>query len=105
MHASSLTLASRNRRNERQKPESKGGSKRDEKMATNILANRLEHVKGEVLSSKSPRPHEKRKEYYVVTELCIPLVLMFIEMVAWSANNETWQILEHNGTRDRALFV
>ena len=77
----------------------------DEKIATNILANRLEYLEKEGLISKSPHPDDKRKDYYSVTEAGIELVPMFIEMIGWSAKNETWQTMDHCGTPQQEAFV
>lgn len=79
--------------------------KSDEGIATNILANRLEYLEKEGLISKSPHETDKRKDIYSVTEKGIELVPMFIEMIAWSAKNETWQTMEHNGTTEQSHFV
>lgn len=81
--------------------------KSDEKIATNILADRLEYLVREGLISKSPDPNDKRKDIYTVTEKGIDLVPMFIEMIAWSAKNETWQKLTvvHNATPEQERFV
>src|SRR5688572_19894369 len=77
----------------------------DEKIATNILANRLEYLEREGLISKSPHPDDKRKDYYSVTEAGIELVPMFIEMIAWSAKSELWQTMDHCGTPQQIAFV
>ncbi len=77
----------------------------DEKIATNILANRLEYLEREGLITKSPHETDKRKDVYGVTERGLDLVPMFIEMIAWSAGNETWQTMEHNGTIEQVRFV
>lgn len=79
--------------------------KSDEKIATNILANRLEYLESEGLISKSPDPNDKRKDIYAVTEKGIGLVPMFIEMIAWSAQNPGWQTMTHNGTEEQRKFV
>jgi DNA-binding HxlR family transcriptional regulator len=79
--------------------------KSDEKIATNILANRLEYLEREGLISKSPHPDDKRKDYYTVTETGVELVPMFIEMIAWSAKSEFWQTMEHCGTPQQIAFV
>ena len=80
--------------------------KSDEKIATNILANRLEYLEKEGLISKSPHPDDKRKDYYSVTEKGVALVPMFIEMIAWSAQQETWQTMDHcNATPQQVSFV
>lgn len=79
--------------------------KSDEKIATNILADRLEYLANEALISKSPHETDKRKDVYSVTEKGIELVPMFIEMIAWSAKNETWQTMDHCGTPQQVRFV
>ena len=79
--------------------------KSDEKMATNILADRLAYLEREGLISKSPDPADKRKDIYRVTEKGIALVPMFIEMIAWSASHPIWQSMTHNGTPQQADFV
>jgi DNA-binding HxlR family transcriptional regulator len=80
--------------------------KSDERIATNILANRLEYLEREGLIEKSPHPDDKRKDYYSVTEKGVALVPMFIEMIAWSAQQETWQTLDHcNATPQQVAFV
>jgi DNA-binding HxlR family transcriptional regulator len=80
--------------------------KSDEKIATNILANRLEYLESEGLISKSPHPDDKRKEYYSVTEKGINLIPMFLEMIAWSAQNEAWLAIDHsNATPQQIAFV
>ncbi len=77
----------------------------DEKIATNILAGRLEYLEKEGLIAKSPHAADKRKDVYSVTERGIDLVPMFIEMIAWSARDAVWQSLEHNGTIQQRRFV
>ena len=79
--------------------------KSDEKIATNILADRLEFLEKEGLIDKGPHPSDKRKELYTVTEKALNLVPMFIEMIAWSALDPTWQSMEHTGTPEQVRFV
>lgn len=80
--------------------------KSDEKIATNILANRLEYLEAEGLISKSPHPADKRKEYYSVTEKGINLIPMFLEMIAWSAQNDAWLTMDHtHATPQQFAFV
>lgn len=79
--------------------------KSDEKIATNILANRLAALESEGFIYKSPDPNDKRKDIYRVTEKGLSLVPMFIEMIAWSAQNEVWQSMTHNGTPAQRSFV
>jgi DNA-binding HxlR family transcriptional regulator len=77
----------------------------DEKIATNILADRLSYLERESLISKSPDPDDKRKDIYRVTEKGLSLVPMFIEMIAWSASNPVWQSMTHSGTPQQVDFV
>ena len=79
--------------------------KSDEKIATNILAARLEYLEREGLITKSPDTTDKRKDIYRVTNRGLELVPMFVEMIAWSAKNETWQSMEHHGTIEQRRLV
>jgi DNA-binding HxlR family transcriptional regulator len=79
--------------------------KSDEKIATNILATRLEYLEKEGLIRKEPHPADKRKDLFTVTELGIELIPMLIEMIAWSAKNEAWQTMDHSGTPEQRRFV
>jgi len=79
--------------------------KSDERIATNILADRLAFLEKEGIISKSPDPADKRKEIYRVTERGIDLIPMLLEMIAWSAKNEHWHALELNGTIQQKRFV
>lgn len=77
----------------------------DEKIATNILAGRLDYLEKEGLIAKTPHSTDKRIDIYDVTEKGLDLVPMFIEMIAWSAKNETWQRMDHSGTIEQFRFV
>jgi len=79
--------------------------KSDERIATNILADRLAYLEREGLISKSPDPNDKRKDIYRVTEKGLALAPMFIEMIAWSASDPVWQSMTHNGTPQQEKFV
>src|SRR5687768_10631435 len=80
--------------------------KSDEKIATNILAGRLEYLEKEGLIEKVPHAADRRKELYNVTELGLELVPLFVEMIAWSAKNEAWQTMDHNDpTIEQIRFV
>ncbi len=79
--------------------------KSEEHIATNILADRLTYLEREGLISKSPDPNDKRKDIYRVTEKGIGLVPMFIEMIAWSAQDHVWQTMTHSGTPEQVKFV
>ena len=77
----------------------------DEKIATNILAGRLDYLVNEGLISRVPDPTDKRKDLFHATEKAIGLVPMFIEMIAWSAQNPDWQTMTHAGTPAQIKFV
>jgi DNA-binding HxlR family transcriptional regulator len=77
----------------------------DEKIATNILASRLEYLEKEGLISREPHETDKRTEIYKITERGIELVPVLIEMVAWSANDSVWQSMKHSGTEMQRRFV
>jgi DNA-binding HxlR family transcriptional regulator len=79
--------------------------KSDEKIATNILADRLGYLEREGLITKSPDPNDKRKDIYRPTEKAIALVPIFIEMISWSAQDPVWQSLTHTGTPAQVKFV
>lgn len=80
--------------------------KSDEKIATNILAGRLEYLEKEGLITKARDQRDKRKDIYSPTEQAIALVPMFLEMIAWSAQNEAWQTMDHaNATLEQRQFV
>jgi DNA-binding HxlR family transcriptional regulator len=79
--------------------------KSDEKIATNILAGRLKYLEKEGFIKKSPHPTDRRKEVYSLTKKSIDLVPIFIEIITWSARNDTWQSMEHNPTIEEERFV
>jgi DNA-binding HxlR family transcriptional regulator len=79
--------------------------KSDEGIATNILAGRLEYLEKEGLITKAPDEKDKRKDIYSLTDKAIALVPMFLEMIAWSAQDKTWQSMDHNGTPEQRQFV
>jgi DNA-binding HxlR family transcriptional regulator len=79
--------------------------KSDEKIATNILAGRLEYLEKKGLITKTPDEKDRRKDIYSVTEKGLQLIPMFIEMIAWSAKNDVWQSMDHNGTPEQWQFV
>lgn len=78
----------------------------DEKIATNILAGRLEYLEREGLITKTRDENDRRKDIYSVTEKGLALVPMFLEMIAWSAQDEVWQTMDHsNATVQQRQFV
>jgi len=77
----------------------------DERIATNILAERLEYLRKQGFITRSAHATDKRKEVYSVTEKGLDLVPIIIEMVAWSARNRTWQSMKHNPTTQEHRFT
>jgi len=63
----------------------------DEKISTNILANRLEKLEADGLITKTIDKNNNSKKIYALTQKGIALLPMLIEMIAWSAkyDNET----------------
>ncbi|HYG83891.1 MAG TPA: helix-turn-helix domain-containing protein [Verrucomicrobiae bacterium] len=59
--------------------------KSDEKIATNILASRLQTLEANGLITKSPHPTDKRKDSYSATQKTLDLLPMLLELVKWSA--------------------
>jgi DNA-binding HxlR family transcriptional regulator len=58
-------------------------TKSDEKIASNILADRLRRLVDEGLISKADDPSHKQKSLYSLTEMGIALVPVFAMMGAW----------------------
>jgi DNA-binding HxlR family transcriptional regulator len=56
----------------------------DEKIASNILANRLAQLEADGILTKHPYPQDKRREIYRLTEKGLALVPILVEMVNWS---------------------
>lgn len=59
-----------------------------EKIATNILADRLRKLEAEGIVSKWQNPADSRKIVYRLTEKGIDLAPVLIEMIVWSARYE-----------------
>jgi len=57
----------------------------DEKISTNILANRLEKLESQKLITKAPDKDNRSKNIYTLTQKGIDLMPMLLEMIAWSA--------------------
>jgi DNA-binding HxlR family transcriptional regulator len=79
--------------------------KSDEKISTNILADRLAYLEREGIIKKVPLMEDKRKDLYLPTERGLDLVPVMIEMIAWSAKNECWHALEPRGNEEQKAFV
>ncbi len=57
----------------------------DEKIATNILANRLEKLERNGFLKKTRNPENKRTNFYNPTLKTMDLIPMLLEIVQWSA--------------------
>ena len=57
----------------------------DERIATNILANRLAQLEERGILVKQPHETDKRKEIYRLTEKGLGLIPIMVEMANWSA--------------------
>lgn len=57
----------------------------DEKISTNILANRLEKLEADALITKAIDNENNSKNIYALTQKGIDLLPMLLEMIAWSA--------------------
>lgn len=79
--------------------------KSDEKISTNILADRLVYLENEGIIRKEQNKADKRKDFYIPTEKGLDLVPVMVEMIAWSAKNEAWHALEPKGNADQKAFV
>src|SRR5262245_43629947 len=60
----------------------------DEKIATNILADRLLKLEAHGIISTKPDPSDGRKLFYVLTAKGIDLAPVLAEMVLWAAAHE-----------------
>ncbi|MBI1279663.1 MAG: transcriptional regulator [Anaerolineaceae bacterium] len=60
----------------------------DEKIATNILADRLANMEEKSILVKKPHPKDKRKEVYELTEKGLDLIPILLEMAAWGAKHD-----------------
>lgn len=57
----------------------------EEKVSTNILADRLARLEAEDLVTKKPDPENGRQFVYALTPKALDLTPMLIEMILWSA--------------------
>ena len=59
----------------------------DEKIATNILSNRLASLARDGIIESQPDANDRRKAHYVLTEKGFDLTPMVGELIVWSANH------------------
>ena len=60
----------------------------DEKISTNILADRLEKLEADELITKAIDNENNSKNIYALTQKGIDLLPMVLEMIAWSAKHD-----------------
>ena len=60
----------------------------DEKISTNILANRLEKLEADGLITKAIDSDNNSKKIYALSQKGIDLLPMLLEMIAWSAKHD-----------------
>jgi DNA-binding HxlR family transcriptional regulator len=60
----------------------------EERIATNILASRLQFLEGIGVLTKSPHGEDARKDIYSLTEKGLDLIPILFEMVRWSAKHD-----------------
>jgi DNA-binding HxlR family transcriptional regulator len=60
----------------------------DEKIATNILADRLANMEEKGILVKKPHPKDKRKEVYELTGKGLDLIPILLEMATWGAAHD-----------------
>ena len=59
-----------------------------ERIATNILADRLNDLERQDILQKSPHPTDKRRDLYTLTEKGLDLIPIILEMSAWSVRHD-----------------
>jgi DNA-binding HxlR family transcriptional regulator len=60
----------------------------DEKIATNVLADRLARLESAGILTKAPDPADARRVHYRLTEKGMDLAPALVEIVLWSARHE-----------------
>jgi DNA-binding HxlR family transcriptional regulator len=78
-----------------------------EKIATNILANRLRNLEAHGILKSQSDPHDGRKLIYQLTKKGIDLAPVLTEMVLWAGGYEQTenQALVQLMQRDKAKFI
>jgi DNA-binding HxlR family transcriptional regulator len=66
----------------------------EEKIATNILANRLALLESHEIVSKSNDPSHKQKVIYRLTQKGIDLIPILVEMIVWSAKYDKYSAVD-----------
>jgi len=78
-----------------------------EKIATNVLADRLNRLSGYGIIAAYPDPSDGRKRIYLLTEKGIDLAPVLTEMVLWAAAHEETgnQALVQQMRKDKPQFL
>jgi DNA-binding HxlR family transcriptional regulator len=82
--------------------------KADEKIATNILAERLHRLEANGIVEKRRDPEDGRKINYRLTEKGIDLAPVLVEMIVWAAHHEDADAPPaaiHEMTANRDAFI
>jgi DNA-binding HxlR family transcriptional regulator len=81
----------------------------EEKIATNILANRLALLEKKGIVSKTSDPSHKQKKMYRLTQKGIDLVPVLIEVIIWSAAYDKKSAVDmkfvKNAKQDRVRLI
>ncbi len=77
----------------------------EEKIATNILASRLALLEKEGFILKLSNPANKARPTYVLTQLAIDLVPLFVEMILWSEKHGPHPIPPRRQNELRAIHA
>ncbi len=59
-----------------------------EKIATNILSDRLKRLEALGLITRRPDPHNRRQVFYEPTPKCVDLAPALLEIIRWSATHD-----------------
>jgi DNA-binding HxlR family transcriptional regulator len=60
----------------------------DERIARNVLADRLASLEAEGFIEKHPHPKDLRRSFYTLTERGLGLIPVLVEMILWSARED-----------------
>ena len=84
-------------------------AKSEEKMATNILADRLSKLEAEALVTRQTDPQNARQVVYTLTPKALDLAPMLVEMILWSAKHDPQSAADRafvrKAKRDREQLV
>ena len=80
-----------------------------EKIATNILANRLKSLESAAIITRHPDPKHARQVIYAMTEKGLDLIPLLIDMIEWGAKydpiTDAPEEFIHRAAEDREGFI